>query len=74
MSQSTSDPSLPPKAIIIQLCTARQLPQALLNLFSDAEITFCGRCIGGDLAKIGRDFNCASLIFGDLAKRIASRR
>ncbi len=50
------------KALVIQVYGLKKLPDRLLALFRDTSITFTGRMIGGDLSKIGRDFNIGSIM------------
>ena len=50
----------PIRALVIQVHGKKTLPERILALLADPEITFTGRAIGGDLAKIARDFKCES--------------
>ena len=45
-------------ALILQVHKRKSLPERLLALLADPDITFTGRAIGGDFKKIARDFNC----------------
>ena len=44
-------------ALVLRVYGHRQLPRELCSLLTDPRITFVGRGIAGDLAKISRDFN-----------------
>ena len=46
------------QALILQVRGKKKLPPRLLALFEDPAITITGRAIGGDLKRIGRNFNC----------------
>ena len=51
-----------PMALLLGLRGNQTLPRAILALLEDPTLTFIGRDVGGDLAKLGRDFNCAASV------------
>lgn len=50
-----------PMVLVLQLPHAT-LPTELKNLFGDPTFTFVGRCVGADISRIGKDFNCTALM------------
>jgi hypothetical protein len=52
----------PIHVLLLQVYNKKTLPDRLLELLTDTSITFVGRAIAGDMAKIGRDFSNASNI------------
>jgi hypothetical protein len=44
--------------LLLQVFRHQKLPQSLLSLFGDPEITFVGASVSGDLKRIGKDFEC----------------
>ena len=46
------------KALLITMNGGKTLGKQLLKLLTDPDITFVGRGIKGDKAKLGKDFNC----------------
>ena len=46
------------KAVLITMNGGKTLGKQLLKLLTDPDITFVGRGIKGDKAKLGKDFNC----------------
>jgi ribonuclease D len=48
--------------LLLQVHTKKTLPDKLLELLSDTSITFVGRAIAGDIAKIAKDFSNAANI------------
>jgi hypothetical protein len=49
----------PIKALLLQTYGDKQLNNNLLQLLADQRITFVGRGINGDMARLARDFDCA---------------
>ena len=50
------------RALLIRVQDKQKLPERLVSLLSDNTFSWTGRQLGGDLNKIGRDFNCVPLI------------
>ena len=48
-----------PRALLLRVHSLHSLPQALVKLLNDDTIVFIGRGVGGDIAKINRDFGDA---------------
>jgi hypothetical protein len=46
------------RSVILHTYKHKKLPDQLVALFNDPTITFVGVGLGGDLAKIGRDYDC----------------
>lgn len=53
-----------PKARVLKLKRGKKptLPNGLLDLFADPNLTWYGRCIDADLAKITKDWGCSNLL------------
>ena len=49
-------------ALILKVHGMKKLPDRLLGLLADKNITFTGRAIGADFKRIGRDFNCMAKV------------
>ena len=62
-----NEPGAGPRALLLQV-RGKTLPMELLSIFSDTSITFTGRCVGNDIARIGSDFKCRDKI--DVAARV----
>lgn len=52
------------KSCLVQTSKLKKLPSALEALFSDDSVTIVGVQVGGDLAKIGRDFDLTKVMQG----------
>ena len=73
----TSDAEV--KCLVLQVHGRKTLPQTLLDWFADRHVTWTGRNVGGDIAHIGKDFNCRKIAdrmrrdsvceLGDMARR-----
>ena len=50
------------KCCILRIFNYTTLPSRLLDLFKDETITFVGIGVGGDIAKIGRDYHCLNIM------------
>ena len=50
--------------LVIQALDRKTLPARLLEWFQDTTITWTGRNVSGDIAHIGRDFNCQRVADG----------
>ena len=48
-----------PRALLLRVHSLHSLPQALVKLLNDDTVVFIGRGVGGDVAKINRDFDDA---------------
>ena len=49
-------------ALLAQVFRHQKLPQALVALFAEPDISFVGVCISGDLKRIAKDFKCPECI------------
>ena len=49
-------------ALVVQLVDKEKLPTSLVSLFADPTLLFVGRCVQGDISRIGRDFKCTGLM------------
>ena len=50
------------KCCILRILRYDTLPSRLLDLFKDETIAFVGICVGGDMARIGRDYHCLDIM------------
>jgi hypothetical protein len=58
-----NEPGEGPRALLLQV-RGKALPMPLIDIFKDPTITFTGRCVGADIARIGKDFNCKDEMSG----------
>ena len=45
-----------PRALLLRVHSLPSLPQALVKLLNDETVVLIGRGVGGDIAKMNRDF------------------